>query len=112
MGPVVDGPVFAQSGPWRRSLYSTEMAASTNDGSEEIGDEAAAESSVETPDKKSSPAADILSSPSFLAKKLDVLKSDIAVIDEKIDAANLEYEAGKAEWGTQIDNLKKEYSNI
>jgi len=102
---LMDGPSpIAPSGPWRRSLCITEMAA--EDGSEEAAEAAATE------EKKASPAADILSSPSFLKKKLDVLKSDIEAVEVKREAANAAYEAGKAEWGSQIDNLKKEYSNI
>jgi len=61
---------------------------------------------------KAAPATDILSSPSFLKKKLDVLTSDVAAVEEKSDAANEVYKANKEEWGPQIDQLKSEYSNI
>lgn len=61
---------------------------------------------------KAAPATDILSSPSFLKKKLDVLTSDVAAVEEKTDAANEVYKANKEEWGPQIDQLKSEYSNI
>lgn len=60
------------------------------------------------------PAAetDILSSPAFLKRKIDVLKSDIAAIDTEIEEARARAEAGKAEWGPQLDDLKREYKNI
>jgi hypothetical protein len=52
--------------------------------------------------------ADILNSPVFLKRKIDVLKSDIAEMDTKISAANALYEANKAEWGEQFDKLQRE----
>ena len=52
--------------------------------------------------------ADILNSPVFLKRKIDVLKSDIAEMDSKISAANALYETNKAEWAEQIDKLQKE----
>ena len=53
---------------------------------------------------------DILNSPAFLSRKLDVLKSDIAAVEEKIDAMNTVYEENKKEWGPQIEDLRKEVS--
>lgn len=53
---------------------------------------------------------DILNSPAFLSRKLDVLKSDIAAVEEKTDAMNTVYEENKKEWGPQIEDLRKEYS--
>jgi len=41
-----------------------------------------------------------------------VLKTDTAKVDEKSDAANELFKAGKAEWGSKIDLLRSEYSNI
>lgn len=60
----------------------------------------------------SSDATDILNSPSFLQKKLEVLTKDVAVIEAKIEEANEVYKANKEEWGSQIDALNAEYSNI
>jgi len=57
-------------------------------------------------------ASDILSSPSFLKRKLDVLKTDTAAVQEKMDAQNEVFKANKEEWGSQIDNLRTEYTNI
>jgi flagellar motility protein MotE (MotC chaperone) len=53
-------------------------------------------------------ASDILNSPVFLQKKLDVIKSDLAKVDEKMAAEKTRLEEGKAEWGGQLDDLKKE----
>ena len=60
----------------------------------------------------SSSANDILNSPDFLKRKLEVLKSDFAKATEDLEAAQARLEAGKAEWGAQIDDLDKEYQNI
>lgn len=53
---------------------------------------------------------DILNSPAFLKRKLEVLQSDLAAVDEKISSANAVYEENKAEWGPQLDDLRKEVS--
>ena len=55
---------------------------------------------------------DILNSPAFLSRKLDVLKSDIKAAEEKIDAMNTVYEENKKEWGPQIEDLRKEVSSF
>jgi hypothetical protein len=57
-------------------------------------------------------ASDILSSPVFLKKKLDVIKSDLAKVDEKMTVEKTRLEEGKAEWGGQLDDLKKEVRAI
>jgi molecular chaperone GrpE len=57
-------------------------------------------------------ATDILNSPEFLKRKLEVLKSDMAKAEDDLKAAQARLEAGKAEWGGQIDDLQKEYQNI
>jgi len=62
--------------------------------------------------KTAGAADDILNSPAFLKRKIDVLKSDIEAVGEKIDAANAVYEENKAEWGPQIENLRKEVSSL
>lgn len=55
-------------------------------------------------------ADDILNSPAFLSRKLDVLNSDVAAVTEKIEAANALYEENKEEWGPQIEKLRSEVS--
>lgn len=56
-------------------------------------------------------ADDILNSPAFLSRKIDVLKSDIAKAEEDIEAATALAEAGKAEWAPQLEDLQREVSN-
>ena len=53
-------------------------------------------------------STDILNSPAFLKRKLDVLKSDIAQVDEKIAEKNQALEVGKAEWASQLEDLQTE----
>lgn len=54
---------------------------------------------------------DILNSPAFLKRKIDVLKSDIAKAEEDIEAATALAEAGKAEWAPQLEDLQREVSH-
>ncbi len=51
---------------------------------------------------------DILNSPAFLKRKLEVLKSDIAQADADVEALKVQVEEGKAEWGQQLDDLQLE----
>mmetsp|Transcript_14388 Transcript_14388/g.13905 ORF Transcript_14388/g.13905 Transcript_14388/m.13905 type:complete len:248 (-) Transcript_14388:157-900(-) len=57
-------------------------------------------------------ASDILNSPAFLKRKIDVLKSDISKVDEQMTEQNTILKAGKEEWGTQIDGLQEEFQNF
>ena len=68
----------------------------------EEGDEGADSASSETG------GADILSSPAFLSRKIDVLKSDIEAADGEIAELTKAVEEGKAEWGEQLDKLRAE----
>lgn len=51
---------------------------------------------------------DILNSPAFLKRKLEVIQSDVAKVEEQIVAAKQQLEEGKAEWGHQFDSLEVE----
>ena len=55
-------------------------------------------------------AADILNSPAFLKRKVEVLRADVASLEEEIAAVNATYLAGKEEWGGKFDMLDKEVS--
>lgn len=57
-------------------------------------------------------ATDILNSPAFLRRKVDVLQSDVEKIDAEIDEANKCLEENKLEWGPKLDDLQREYLNI
>lgn len=63
------------------------------------------------PNNEDASSSDILNSPAFLKRKIDVLMSDIAAVDEKLSEANARYEANKAEWGPQLESLRKEVSS-
>lgn len=73
----------------------------------------ASDNEVANPEaSKPDAAMDILNSPEFLKRKLDVLKTDSAKAADDVAAAKERFEAGKAEWGPQMDDLQKEYQNI
>mmetsp|Transcript_2717 Transcript_2717/g.3207 ORF Transcript_2717/g.3207 Transcript_2717/m.3207 type:complete len:267 (-) Transcript_2717:55-855(-) len=72
-------------------------------------DEVKEEKTTET---SSSSTDDILNSPAFLKRKLEVLQKDVAQLDENISNVNGIYEENKAEWGSQIDALRNEYTTI
>lgn len=55
---------------------------------------------------------DILNSPAFLKRKLEVLESDIATAEEDLAAATERKEVAKEEWGPQLEALQREYTNI
>jgi flagellar motility protein MotE (MotC chaperone) len=84
---------------------STRLYADETDETEEAREEGG-----EAPEEEPSTggAGDILNSPAFLKRKVDVLKSDIAKADEDIAALTEAVEAGKAEWGDQLDKLQAE----
>jgi len=66
-------------------------------------------------DSAAAPASDvndILSSPAFLKRKLEVLESDIANTEEELVAATERKEIAKEEWGPQLEALQREYTNI
>ena len=51
---------------------------------------------------------DILNSPAFLKRKIDVLKSDLEAADAEIATLTAAVEEGKAEWGDQLEKLQTE----
>lgn len=83
-----------------RPLYAEESAAEqpeAQDPAEPSGEGA------EQPEAKdaASPSedSDILNSPAFLKKKVEVLEGDLTKLDEAMTEANAVYDANKAEWG-------------
>jgi len=82
---------------------------------EEATEEPSAEGEFEDAEGGGNAAADtndILNSPAFLKRKLEVLESDIATVEEDLAAATERKEVAKEEWGPQLDNLQREYTNI
>lgn len=55
---------------------------------------------------------DILNSPAFLKRKLEVIKSDIAKVDEEIENAKNAVEEGKAVWGEKLASIQTERANL
>mmetsp|Transcript_12008 Transcript_12008/g.17926 ORF Transcript_12008/g.17926 Transcript_12008/m.17926 type:complete len:245 (-) Transcript_12008:93-827(-) len=87
---------FSEQQPMRHSspLYAEE--ASSNEEAAAADEQAAADTT------------DILNSPAFLKRKVEVLQSDIAAIEKEIDEANTVYLAGKEEWGPKFDMINRE----
>lgn len=80
---------------------------------EKSGEESVEESNAdESTNESNSSGSDILNSPAFLKRKIDVLKSDIGVAEESLARVNDSYEMNKAEYGDKLENLRKEYANI
>jgi hypothetical protein len=73
-------------------------------------EEGEAGTDAEQASDNSAGATDILNSPEFLKRKLDVIKSDIAQAEADIAVAQEQAEAGKAEWGPQMEDLEREVS--
>ena len=69
-------------------------------------------SEEETAEEQAGDAAaspdDILNSPAFLQRKLEVLESDIATAEEDLAAATERKEVAKEEWGPQLEALERE----
>ena len=92
----------APSQPMRHlsSLYAEEEASSTNEEAAATEGENTAAAAADT--------SDILNSPAFLKRKVEVLESDITALKKEIDEANTLYLAGKEEWGSKFDMVNKE----
>jgi molecular chaperone GrpE len=60
----------------------------------------------------SSDTTDILNSPVFLKRKLEVLQKDMHVTERELEAAQEQLTQNKAEWSSQLDELSKEYRQI
>ena len=88
------------------AFHTRQVATSTCLWAEEEGE---AGTEAEAPSETSG-ATDILNSPEFLRRKIDVLKSDIAQAEADIAVAQEQAEAGKAEWAPQIEDLEREVS--
>jgi hypothetical protein len=84
---------------------STCLFSETNNG----GDAPVGEETTAAGDD-SGGSTDILNSPEFLQRKLDVIYSDVAKAEEDIMEAKAAVEEGKVEWGTQFDSLEAEVS--
>lgn len=86
------------------TISANRLYASTDDDLDEI------EKKHEESDEEG--ATDILNSPAFLKRKLELLKEDISKVENDCEEMALKVEEGKAEWGEKMDKLEKEYKNI
>ena len=102
-------PVVASTSSWQKSqpLVSPLHSDAT---SEDDGPETANEEPPE-PLLPSEEESDILNSPAFLKRKVEVLQSDIAALEKEIEEANAVYLAAKEEWGAKFDRLNSDVSD-
>jgi len=100
--PALVGPTVSL--PFVRSF--TYLCAEETQTAEDDGE--ASNKSDDGPPSGGGAADDILNSPEFLKRKIDVLKSDLEEADAEIAALKTAVEEGKAEWGEQLDKLQTE----
>jgi len=91
-------------------LVSPLHADQSGSAAEEQEDDGSTEETAEDHLLASEEESDILNSPAFLKRKVEVLQSDIGALEKEIEEANTVYLAGKEEWGSKFDMLVKEVS--
>jgi len=91
-------------------LCSAEGDGDATAAEEDADETKTSSSSSEAP--TTSDATDILNSPAFLKRKVEVLQSDVAALEKELEEANALAASAKAEWGTKFDMLNKEVSCI
>eukprot|EP00529_Nitzschia_sp_RCC80_P029982 CAMPEP_0113451444 /NCGR_PEP_ID=MMETSP0014_2-20120614/6341_1 /TAXON_ID=2857 /ORGANISM="Nitzschia sp." /LENGTH=307 /DNA_ID=CAMNT_0000342799 /DNA_START=146 /DNA_END=1069 /DNA_ORIENTATION=+ /assembly_acc=CAM_ASM_000159 len=69
-------------------------------------------SSAATDNLPANAGSDILNSPAFLKRKLEVLKTDIEKTQASLEETEQRVVTAKEEWGPQLELLQTEYSNI
>ena len=94
-----------QSQPLVSPLHADESGSAAE---EQPSDDGSTEGAAASEEEES----DILNSPAFLKRKVEVLQSDIGAMEKEIEEANTVYLAGKEEWGSKFDMLVKEVSFI
>lgn len=82
-----------------------EESSDSADAQEDVKKEDSAEKEEE---KKTEAVDNILNSPAFLKRKIDVLKTDITKADEDLDVIMKTLEENKAEWETDFQRIDKE----
>ena len=93
-------------------------AETSDEGSTESTSEEPAEAKASGEEKKEEPklpsegASDILSSPAFLKRKLEVIQKDIAQCNEDLEKSKAAVEEGKALWKDKFEALNKERANL
>lgn len=90
-------------------IRNTRLYADESDEEEKGGEEEKADEEHVLPAESDT---DILNSPAFLSRKIDVLKSDIEKVEEELEEVKELVAEGKAEWGDQLDDLQLEVCTI
>lgn len=100
--------------PFNQSPFLAPRSTTLCMAEEETAEEPAAQEEAKSAEEGASAPDpnDILSSPAFLKRKLEVLESDIATAEEDLAAATERKEVAKEEWGPQLEALQREYTNI
>ena len=62
--------------------------------------------------EESSDTGDILNSPAFLSKKVEVLEKDLKEAEADLAAAVFELDEAKEEWASQMERLNGEYGAV
>jgi hypothetical protein len=91
--------------PIINTRHSSSTVLYAEESSQETAKQEQQEQQQSEPKKKD---MDILNSPAFLKRKLQVLKNDISKVDDKITKAKADVEAGKAQWGDKLKDLERE----
>jgi len=94
------------------TLPSTFLSMAEEDNQETTEEFVQDETEDGKPNASTEDANDILSSPAFLKRKLEVLQSDITTTEEDLEKSVERLEVAKEEWGPQLEALQNEYSNI
>jgi hypothetical protein len=88
------------------------MSEEGRDAGSETNTEQAAQDTTTAGEDVAGGATDILNSPAFLKRKLEVLKSDIEKTEANLEAALEQAEIAKEEWGPQLEDLQREVSGV
>jgi len=97
---------------WQSQPLVSPLHADESGSAAEEQDDGSTEETAEDHLLASEEESDILNSPAFLKRKVEVLQSDIGALEKEIEEANTVYLAGKEEWGSKFDMLVKEVSFI
>jgi hypothetical protein len=92
------------------SQNATEETAASDDGTGT--DEDSGGGGGGSANGSSSGATDILNSPAFLKRKLEVLKNDLEKAESDLVAALERAEVAKEEWAPQLEDLQREVSVV
>jgi len=93
---------------YRSTCLQGEEAKADAEESADANNDEPEESTNKEEDKAAVAADNILNSPAFLKRKIDVLKSDITKAEEKIEGVKKTLDVNKEEWETDFQRIDKE----